>query len=108
MASDQTTCVDGDAAACDQLAADRVALNAAMDALKGIGGAAEGINDAADPCEPYAVALEVEHVPPCGTSQGETTLFPDVRSESREVNYKDATISVTGKCNVTEPTVTRA
>jgi hypothetical protein len=79
-----------------------------MDALKGIGAAAEWINYAADPCEPYAVAIEVEHVPPCGTSQGETTLFPDFRSEQREVNFKDATISVTGKCNVTEPIVSRA
>jgi len=78
-----------------------------MDALKGIGAASEWISYAADPCEPYAVAIEVEHVPPCGTSQGETTLFPDFRSEQREVNFKDATISVTGKCNVTEPIVTR-
>ena len=78
-----------------------------MDALKGIGAASEWISYAADPCEPYAVAMEVEHVPPCGTSQGETTLFPDFRSEQREVNFKDATISVTGKCNVTEPIVTR-
>ena len=79
-----------------------------MDALKGIGEADEWISYSADPCEPYSVALEVEHVPPCGTSQGETTLFPDFRSETREVNFKDATISVTGKCNVTEPTVTRS
>jgi hypothetical protein len=79
-----------------------------MDALKGIGAASEWISYAADPCEPYAVALEVEHVPPCGTSQGETTLFPDFRSETREVNFKDATLSVTGKCNVTEPIVSRS
>ena len=79
-----------------------------MDALKGIGEADEWISYSADPCEPYSVALEVEHVPPCGTSQGETTLFPDFRSETREVNFKDATISVTGKCNVTEPIVTRS
>jgi hypothetical protein len=79
-----------------------------MDALKGIGAASEWITYAEDPCEPYAVAIEVEHVPPCGTTQGETTLFPDFRSETREVNFKDATISVTGKCNVIEPIVTRA
>ena len=79
-----------------------------MDALKGIGGADEWISYSADPCEPYAVAIEVEHVSPCATTKGETTLFPDFRSEQREVNFKDATISVTGKCNVTEPIVTRA
>ena len=79
-----------------------------MDALKGIGAASEWISYSADDCEPYAVALEVEHVPPCGTSQTETTTFPDFRSEQREVNFKDATISVTGKCNVTEPIVVRS
>jgi len=79
-----------------------------MDALKGIGGADEWISYSADPCEPYAVAIEVEHVSPCATTKGETTLFPDFRSEQREVNFKDATISVTGKCNITEPIVTRA
>jgi hypothetical protein len=78
-----------------------------MDAMKGIGAASEWITYSEDPCEPYAVALEVEYVAPCGTSQGEITLFPDFRSEQREVNFKDATIAVTGKCNVTEPIVTR-
>ena len=78
-----------------------------MDALKGIGAASEWITYAKDPCEPYAVAIEVEHVPPCGTAESEITLFPDFRSEQREVNFKDATIAVTGKCNVTQPIVTR-
>ncbi len=79
-----------------------------MDALKGIGGAAGWFSSASDPCEPYAVDVEVVHTPPCGSKQTETVLFPDFRSETREINYKDATISTTGKCNATEPTVTRA
>ena len=78
-----------------------------MDALKGIGAAAEWITYAKDPCEPYAVAIEVEQVPPCSTADSEITLFPDFRSEQREVNFKDATIAVNGKCNVTQPIVTR-
>jgi hypothetical protein len=79
-----------------------------MDALKGAGGAAGWVSSSADPCEPYAIDIEVEHVPPCGGAQKETTLFPDFRADTKEVNYKDATISLTGKCNVIEPEVTRA
>jgi len=78
-----------------------------MDALKGIGGADEWVSASDDPCEPYCIDLIVKHTPPCGTAQLETVTFPDFRSESREINYKDATISVSGKCKATEPTVTR-
>ena len=79
-----------------------------IDALKGIGGASEWVTSSSDPCEPYAIDIEVDHTPDCGTAQKEVTLFPDFRAESKEVNFKDATISLTGKCNVVEPTVSRA
>jgi len=78
-----------------------------IDALKGIGGAAEWVSSSADLCEPYAIDIEVEHVPPCGGAQKELTLFPDFRADTKEVNFKDANISLTGKCNVIEPVVTR-
>ena len=78
-----------------------------MDALKGVGGAAEWVSASSDLCEPYAIDLIVLHTPPCGTSENERTTFPDFRADTKEVNFKDATISVTGKCNVTEPTVER-
>ena len=78
-----------------------------MDALKRKGGAAEWVSASADLCEPYCIDIEVEHVPPCGTSQKEITLFPEFRSESREVDLGEASISVSGRCNATEPTVTR-
>jgi len=78
-----------------------------MDALKGKGGAAEWVSAAEDKCEPYAVDMEIEHQAPCGTSQDEVTVFPDFRSESREIDLKEAKISVSGKCNATEPIVTR-
>lgn len=78
-----------------------------MDAIKGAGGAAEWVSSSVDKCEPYAVDLEVEHQQPCGSVQNELTLFPDFRPETKEVNFKDANISLTGKCNVIEPTVTR-
>ena len=79
-----------------------------MDALKRTGGAAEWVSSATDKCEPYAVDLQVVQTPPCGGIQVETTLFPDLRAESREMNLKDATIAVTAKCNAIEPIVTRS
>jgi hypothetical protein len=79
-----------------------------IDALKKQGGAAGWFSSAADQCEPYATDIEVEYVPPCGSIQKEITLFPDFRSESREFNFKDATINVSGRCNASEPIVTRS
>lgn len=81
---------------------------APLDALKQKGGASSWVSASADPCEPYSVDVEVFHEVPCGTNQDETTLFPDFRHESAEINLKDATISITGKCNATEPIVTRS
>jgi hypothetical protein len=80
---------------------------APMDALKRRGGAAEWVSSATDLCEPYAVDLSVIHTPPCGTAQTETTLFPDFRSDKREPSLKDSLIQITGRCNATEPTVSR-
>jgi hypothetical protein len=80
---------------------------AVVDALKGVGGAEGWVSSSADPCEPYSVDLEVVHTPPCGGSDIETTLFPDLRVETKEVNFKDATINCTGKCNAIEPVVSR-
>jgi hypothetical protein len=79
-----------------------------VDALKQIGGAAEWVSSSADQCEPYAVDVEIEHDPPCGTSQTETTTLPDFRYEKLEFSLKDATISVTGKCNASSATLTRS
>jgi hypothetical protein len=79
-----------------------------VDALKGIGAAAEWVSSATDQCEPYAVDMEVEHNPPCGTAETETTLFPDFRRDSLEFDLSAATIAVAGKCNASEPTITRS
>ena len=78
-----------------------------MDAIKGVGGAAEWVSASDDPCEPYCVDIVVLHTPPCGTAELERVTFPDFRSETREINYKDSTISITGKCKATEPLVER-
>lgn len=78
-----------------------------IDAIKGINGASEWVTSSADPCEPYSVDVEVEHVPPCGSAESETILFPDFRSEKRDYDFKNAAIAISGKCNATEPEVTR-
>jgi len=78
-----------------------------MDALKSIGGAALWVSSSSDPCEPYSIDIEIVHTPYCSTSEIETTTFPEFRSESREVDFGEANVSVSGRCNVTEPTITR-
>jgi len=78
-----------------------------MDALKKIGGASEWVSSSADPCEPYAVDVEIVHTPICTTQEIETTVFPDFRSESREPDLGEASVAVSGRCNAVQPTVTR-
>ena len=78
-----------------------------MDALKKIGGASGWVSSSADPCEPYAIDVEVVHTPLCTTQEIETTVFNDFRSESREADLGEASVSVSGRCNITQPTITR-
>ena len=78
------------------------------DVLKKRGGAATWESSSADPCEPYAVDLEVEYLPPCGGVQREIITLPDFRYESLDHNFTDATVSTSGKCNVVEASVVRA
>lgn len=78
-----------------------------MEAIKGVGAAAEWVTSATDKCEPYAVDIIVIDNPPCAPANRETILFPDFRSESREASFKDASISISGRCNAQEPVITR-
>jgi len=78
-----------------------------VDALKQQGGASGWISSASDLCEPYCVDIKIEHSPPCGNVESEITTLPDFRYESLEFNLNDATISVSGKCNVSEASIMR-
>jgi len=78
-----------------------------MDALKKINGASEWRSTSSDPCEPYSVDIQVVHTPICSAQAIETTTFSDFRSESREVDLGEANVSVSGRCNITEPTMSR-
>ena len=78
------------------------------DALKGIGGASEWVSSASDLCEPYAVDVEIDRELSCGSVESETTMLSDYRWESLEFSLRDATISSSGKCNITAATNTRS
>jgi hypothetical protein len=77
-----------------------------VDALKGTGGAAEFTSTSSDLCEPYAVDIELDNNPSCLLKR-ELTVFPDFRYDSLEFDLDEATISSTGRCNATEPAITR-
>jgi hypothetical protein len=78
-----------------------------VDALKRIGEATEWVSSATDLCEPYAVDIFVVHCLPCGTDQDEELLFSDFRYESLEYSVRDASIAVSGRCNITDVQSTR-
>ena len=79
-----------------------------VDALKRIGEATEWVSSSSDLCEPYAVDIYAIHCVPCGTDQDQDFLFADFRYESLEYSIQDASIAVSGRCNVTDVTSTRA
>lgn len=78
-----------------------------VDALKGIGGAEEWVSASDDLCEPYCVDIEVEREPPCGTAESEIHTFPEFRYDTLEFDFNAATIACTGRCNASEPIITR-
>jgi len=62
-----------------------------------------------DACAPYAVDIELTHTVPCTDStEDETITFSDFRWETLEQDLRNGTLSVSGMCNITEPTVTRS
>lgn len=77
------------------------------DVFKNRGEAASWVSSDSDPCQPFAVDIEIEHIPSCTTKEREIVLLPDFRYEQLEHSYEDATVASTGRCNVTEATVTR-
>lgn len=78
------------------------------DALKARGGASDWVTSSGDPCEPYAVDIEIDNIPPCGGVTPEKILLQDFRYETLAHDPKAGTLRATGKCNVLEATVTRA
>lgn len=77
------------------------------EALKQTGAAADWISSSADLCEPYAVDVVIEYIPPCSESDAEVIILQDFRWESLDHNARDGQISCSGKCNVREAVVSR-
>lgn len=64
----------------------------------------------ADPCEPYAVDLQLVHTPVCtgGTAKTvETIVFDEFRAEKCDFDPSAGTFTFSGKCKAVHPTVTR-
>jgi hypothetical protein len=79
-----------------------------VDAVKRTGEASEWVSASSDLCEPYCVDVYVIHCVPCGSDQDQDLLFQDFRYESLEYSIRDASIAVSGRCNVTDAFTTRS
>ena len=79
-----------------------------IDALKRIGEASEWVSSSSDLCEPYAIDIYVVHCVPCGSEQDQDFTFADFRYESLEYSIQDASIAVSGSCNVSNVPSTRS
>jgi len=76
------------------------------DALKKRGVAAGWQSTDSDTCAPYCVDLELVVTEPCTEGNVTTYLFPEFRYEKLDHDAKNASVACSGKCNVTEPTIT--
>lgn len=76
------------------------------DALKQRGEAGDWDSSDDDECNGYAVNIILEYTPPCSDTP-ETVTFADFRYEQLSHDLKAGTISMSGKCNVTEATAVR-
>lgn len=76
------------------------------EALKGVGRASTWVTSSSDTCEPYAVNVIIDYIPPCADKREIITL-PDYRYEKLSHDPKAGTIGTSGKCNATQATVAR-
>jgi hypothetical protein len=77
------------------------------DVLKRRGLAAAWTSVSADPCEPFAVDIELINNLPCSEEDPEKIVLPDFRYETAAHDMRGGTISFSGKCNAREAIVTR-
>lgn len=75
--------------------------------FKNEGNASSWESSDSDTCRPFAVDLEIEHIPPCGGEEPEIVTLPDFRWESLNHDLRAATVAVSGKCNAKEAIVAR-
>lgn len=75
-----------------------------VEAIKGIGAAADWPSTGDDPCEPYAVDLVFVHTPACTqvVVESDVVTFEEFRYDQLSYDLSAASISVTGRSNRTE------
>ena len=71
------------------------------------GNAAGWITSGADPCEPYAIDIEVIYTPPCAGVDAERIVLAEYRWESLDHDLKAGTLATSGKCKILTPVATR-
>lgn len=77
-----------------------------IDIIKNPDGSYTSVDD--DPCQPYATKITIVNAPvPANCGDKETFVFDMFRVEQFQFDMKAGTISLQGKCNITEPTITR-
>lgn len=76
------------------------------DVLKHRGAAVGWVSSSSDGCEPYAINIVVVYTPPCSVKK-EVYNLHDFRYEDLGHDIKTGQVAVSGKCNVTEPVVSR-
>lgn len=76
------------------------------DVLKKRGEATDWITAGADPCEVFAVDVEVDHAPPCA-AEHEITTFPEFRWDNISHDLGQASLNVRARCKTIEPTTIR-
>lgn len=77
------------------------------EALTQTGGAAAWVSTGGA-CEPYACKLKIVNDYNCGTSDVETIILDKFRYEKISPDARSGMISVSGKCQITRGTYTRA
>lgn len=79
------------------------------EALKKKGQASAWVSTDADACRPYACDIEINYVPNCNpTGNTEIITLPDFRYDELSHDASAASISCTGRCNVTEAVAVRS
>jgi hypothetical protein len=77
------------------------------DALKKRGGASNWVSSSSDPCEPYAVDIELCNTPDCEEVLDEIITLVDFRWESLDHDLRAGTVAATGKSNSVQASIVR-
>lgn len=87
-------------------AATGVTIPTPKEVLRKKGAAADWVSAGADPCEPYAILVEMDYHPQCNLPH-EITRFPEFRVESLSHDLQNSTIAARGRCKVSDITPIR-